>query len=93
MTDRAPAGRLVVVSGPAGAGKTTVLRRVFGRCRLPLVRSVSATTRPPRPEKPTASITTSSRRRSSSAAAATASLSSAIEYLKTTIGTERCEAR
>ena len=39
----------MVVSGPSGAGKTTVLERVFQRCRVPLVRSVSATTRPPRP--------------------------------------------
>ncbi len=42
-------GRLVVISGPSGAGKTTVLRRVFEICRMPLVTSVSATTRPPRP--------------------------------------------
>ena len=42
-------GRLVVVSGPSGAGKTTVMRRVFEECPLPLVASVSATTRPPRP--------------------------------------------
>jgi len=45
----APPGRLVVVSGPSGAGKTTVMKRVFERCGLPLVQSVSATTRPPRP--------------------------------------------
>ncbi len=47
-TETPPRGRLVVVSGPAGAGKTTLLRRVFERCRVPLVASVSATTRPPR---------------------------------------------
>jgi guanylate kinase len=41
-------GRLVVVSGPSGAGKTSVLHRVFAQCSVPLVRSVSATTRPPR---------------------------------------------
>jgi len=41
-------GRLVVVSGPSGAGKTTVLKRLYERCPLPLVPSVSATTRPPR---------------------------------------------
>jgi guanylate kinase len=45
----APQGRLVVVSGPSGSGKTTLLRHVFRHCRLPLLRSVSATTRPPRP--------------------------------------------
>jgi guanylate kinase len=45
----APSGRLVVFSGPSGVGKTTVLRGVFEQCRLPLVLSVSATTRPPRP--------------------------------------------
>jgi len=44
-----PRGRLVVVSGPSGAGKTTVLRGVYQKSRVPLVASVSATTRPPRP--------------------------------------------
>jgi guanylate kinase len=42
-------GRLVVVSGPSGAGKTSVMQRVYRSCTLPLVRSVSATTRSPRP--------------------------------------------
>ena len=42
-------GKLVVVSGPSGVGKTTVLKRLFGRCPLPLKASVSATTRSPRP--------------------------------------------
>ncbi len=49
MMDAAREGRLVVVSGPSGAGKTTVMKRVYQRCRLPLKASVSATTRPPRP--------------------------------------------
>jgi guanylate kinase len=44
-------GKLVVISGPSGAGKTSVMREVYGTCRLPLVRSVSATTRPPRPDE------------------------------------------
>jgi guanylate kinase len=42
------AGRLIVVSGPSGAGKTTVLKEVYARCPR-LSPSVSATTRPPRP--------------------------------------------
>lgn len=37
------------MSGPSGAGKTTVMQRVFQCCPAPLARSVSATTRPPRP--------------------------------------------
>ncbi|HVY58383.1 MAG TPA: guanylate kinase [Xanthobacteraceae bacterium] len=42
-------GQLVIVSGPSGAGKTTLLQRVFRDSELPLVGSVSATTRKPRP--------------------------------------------
>ncbi len=42
-------GRLVIVSGPSGTGKTTLLRLVFEQSRQPLVSSVSATTRPRRP--------------------------------------------
>jgi guanylate kinase len=42
-------GRVVVVSGPSGAGKTTVLNALRGCAPVPLVESVSATTRPPRP--------------------------------------------
>ncbi len=41
-------GRLVIVSGPSGAGKTTVVQRVFQQSRLPLTTAVTATTRPPR---------------------------------------------
>lgn len=42
-------GKLVIVSGPSGAGKSTVVKRLLEECPLPLVLSVSATTRPPRP--------------------------------------------
>ena len=42
-------GKLMVISGPAGAGKSTVIKQVFTRCKRPLVFSVSATTRSPRP--------------------------------------------
>ena len=48
MRDTSP-GRLVILSGPSGAGKSTVVRSLIDRCPLPLVLSVSATTRPPRP--------------------------------------------
>ena len=40
---------MIVVSGPSGVGKGTVLQEVFRRSDKPLVMSVSATTRPPRP--------------------------------------------
>ena len=42
-------GRLVILSGPSGSGKSTVVAELLKQCDLPLVLSVSATTRPPRP--------------------------------------------
>jgi len=52
MTDDSP-GRLVIISGPSGAGKSTIVRRLLTDCPLPLVLSVSATTRTMRPgERP-----------------------------------------
>ena len=44
----AATGKLVIISGPSGAGKTTVVRRLLAECSLPLKLSVSATTRAPR---------------------------------------------
>jgi guanylate kinase len=43
-----PQGRVVVFSGPSGAGTTTLLKKLYER-QPRLVPSVSATTRPPRP--------------------------------------------
>lgn len=45
------AGRLVIISGPAGAGKSTIVRRLLHQCQMPLQLSVSATTRPRRPQE------------------------------------------
>ena len=41
-------GQLIIISGPSGVGKTTVVRRLVQACSLPLELNVSATTRPPR---------------------------------------------
>ncbi len=50
MTTPQGPGRLVIVSGPSGGGKTTVVQKLLGE--LPrLVRSVSVTTRPQRPDE------------------------------------------
>lgn len=40
---------LVILSGPSGVGKTTVIERLRKASPVPLIESVSATTRPPRP--------------------------------------------
>lgn len=42
-------GKLIVISGPSGSGKTTLLARLLADPPEPLVLSISATTRRPRP--------------------------------------------
>lgn len=42
-------GPLFILSGPSGSGKTTVASRVIECTPCPLRRTISATTRPPRP--------------------------------------------
>lgn len=50
MTDDSshPPFRVVVISGPSGAGKTTLVERVIRESPVRLVKSISATTRPAR---------------------------------------------
>ena len=55
-------GRLIVISGASGSGKSTVVQRLLARPDLRLQVSVSATTRVPGPtNSPTAIITFSGR--------------------------------
>lgn len=49
-------GKLLVISGPSGCGKSTVIGKMMAE-RENVEFSVSATTRPPRPERERASIT------------------------------------
>lgn len=42
-------GPLIILSGPSGSGKTTVASRLIETASRPLRRTISATTRPPRP--------------------------------------------
>src|SRR3989442_12878512 len=46
-----PRGPLIILSGPSGSGKTTVIQRLLADPPGPLRLSVSATTRPPRPDE------------------------------------------
>lgn len=43
--------RMLILSGPAGAGKTTIVKKLLDQAPVDLEMSVSATTRPPRPNE------------------------------------------
>ena len=47
-TDEFSDMQFVVLSGPSGSGKTTIVDRLLQRSPVKLVKSISATTRPPR---------------------------------------------
>lgn len=49
MAERTANPKLVIISGPSGVGKSTVVKDVLAESSLPLALSVSATTRAPRP--------------------------------------------
>jgi len=52
MPDRVSnSGRIVVLSGPSGSGKTTIVNRLIAESPVALLKSVSATTRAPRPQE------------------------------------------
>lgn len=46
-----PKERIVVLSGPSGSGKTTLVRKLVELAPVRLIKSVSATTRNPRPNE------------------------------------------
>mgnify|MGYP002632217156 CR=1 FL=1 len=43
--------RVLILSGPSGSGKTTIVNRLINEAPVRLVKSVSATTRQPRPQE------------------------------------------
>lgn len=43
--------QIVVLSGPSGSGKTTIVHRLMDESPVPLMKSISATTRPARPQE------------------------------------------
>ena len=81
------------MSGPSGAGKTSVMQCVYRRCPAPLVRSVSATTRPPRPDERDGVDYRFFSGEEFRTGKRGESLSSAVKFLVKAIGTAPCGAR
>lgn len=51
MAEAAKSRQIVVLSGPSGSGKTTIVNRLINNSPVRLLKSVSATTRAPRPQE------------------------------------------
>ncbi|MEK6239761.1 MAG: guanylate kinase [Planctomycetales bacterium] len=49
MDEASRDGKVVIIAGPSGSGKSTVLPKLLASCSVPLMFSISATTREPRP--------------------------------------------
>jgi len=87
-----PLAPLVVISGPSGVGKTTLVDALLARRSLPLRRAVTATTREPRPgEAPEVSYQFWTREQFEEALAHNEMLESAEVHGKDFYGTPRSE--
>jgi len=87
-----PLAPLVVISGPSGVGKTTLVDALLARRSLPLRRAVTATTREPRPgEAPEVSYHFWTRQQFEEALAHNEMLESAEVHGKDFYGTPRSE--
>jgi len=92
MANPTPLAPLIVLSGPSGVGKTTLVDALLARTSLPLRRAVTATTRAPRPgEEPEVSYHFWSRERFQDALARNEMLESAEVHGRDFYGTPRSE--